>query len=97
MSDASTGQPDHRPGRLDGKVALITGAANGLGRVAADLFAAEGAKVVIGDVYDGTEAVEAIEGRGGEASYVALDVADDASVRRAVEHTMATFGALTVL
>jgi NAD(P)-dependent dehydrogenase (short-subunit alcohol dehydrogenase family) len=97
MSEASPGQRDHRPGRLAGKVALITGAANGLGRVAAELFAAEGAKVVIGDVSDGTEAVEAIQGGGGEAAYVPLDVSDDASVRGAVEHTMSTFGALTVL
>ena len=97
MSDAPTGQPNHRPGRLAGKVALITGAANGLGRVAAELFASEGAKVVIGDVSDGTEAVTAIRSRGGAASFVALDVGDDASVRRAVEHTTSTFGALTVL
>ena len=47
-------------GRLDGKVAFITGAAAGLGRVAAERFAAEGARVVIGDLLDGTEAVAAI-------------------------------------
>jgi NAD(P)-dependent dehydrogenase (short-subunit alcohol dehydrogenase family) len=97
MSDAADDQSGGRPGRLDGKVALITGAANGLGRVAAELFAGEGAKVVIGDVSDGSEAVEAIQSRSGVASFVLLDVGDDASVRRAVEHTMATFGALTVL
>ena len=97
MSNASTGQPQNRRGRLDGKVALITGAATGLGRVAAELFAAEGAKVVIGDVSDGGEAVEAITSAGGEASFVPLDVGDDVSVRRAVEHAVATFGGLTVL
>jgi NAD(P)-dependent dehydrogenase (short-subunit alcohol dehydrogenase family) len=97
MSNADTGRPTSRDRRLEGKVALITGAANGLGRVAAELFAGRGAKVVIGDVSDGTEAVEHIQSAGGEASFVALDVGDDASVRRAVEHTMATFGSLTVL
>ena len=84
-------------GRLDGKVALITGAANGLGRVAAELFAQEGAKVVVADVADGTDAVEAIAAAGGSASYVALDVTDDDSVRRAVDHTMSTYGGLHVL
>jgi NAD(P)-dependent dehydrogenase (short-subunit alcohol dehydrogenase family) len=97
MSDAVADRSSTRPGRLAGKVALITGAANGLGRVAADLFAAEGARVVIGDVADGTEAVEAIRSGGGEASFVALDVSDDASVRGAVEHVLSTYGALTVL
>src|SRR4051812_1436638 len=104
MSDAAAEPPDRPvpspgrlPGRLDGKVALITGAATGLGRVAAELFASEGAKVVIGDISDGTDAVDAITSSGGTASFVPLDVGDDASVRRAVEHTMATFGALTVL
>jgi NAD(P)-dependent dehydrogenase (short-subunit alcohol dehydrogenase family) len=97
MTDASTGQLNRRPGRLEGKVALITGAANGLGRVAAELFASEGAKVVIADIGDGTDAVAAIRASGGEASFVAIDVADDASVQAAVEHATSTFGSLDVL
>jgi NAD(P)-dependent dehydrogenase (short-subunit alcohol dehydrogenase family) len=84
-------------GRLGGKVALITGAANGLGRVAAELFAHEGAKVMIGDVVDGSDAVASIHAAGGSAAFVALDVTDDASVRDAIEHTMSTFGGLHVL
>lgn len=84
-------------GRLAGKVALITGASAGLGRVAAELFAAEGAKVVIGDLADGTEAVAAITAAGGEASYVHCDVSSDESVAAAVAHTVATFGGLHVL
>ena len=53
--------------RLAGKVAIITGAASGLGRVGAERFAAEGASVVIADVVPGDEAVEAIAAAGGEA------------------------------
>ncbi len=83
--------------RLDGRVALITGASSGLGRVGAERFAAEGARVVIADVADGEEAVEAIAAAGGEASFVACDVTDEASVQAAVEHTVETFGALDVL
>jgi NAD(P)-dependent dehydrogenase (short-subunit alcohol dehydrogenase family) len=96
MSNAGT-LAGRLTGRLSGKVALITGAANGLGRVAAELFAKEGAKVVIADVADGSEAVDVISAAGGSASYIALDVTDDDSVRRAVEHTMSTFGGLHVL
>ncbi len=93
MSDAG-----RLAGRLDGKVALITGAANGLGRVAAELFAQEGARVVVADVADGTDAVDDDRRRpAATASYVALDVTDDDSVRRAVEHTMSTYGGLHVL
>jgi NAD(P)-dependent dehydrogenase (short-subunit alcohol dehydrogenase family) len=84
-------------GRLDGKVALITGSANGLGRVAAELFASEGAKVVIADLADGTEAVDVIKAAGGQASFIDLDVGDDASVKKAVDHTVSTFGGLHVL
>jgi NAD(P)-dependent dehydrogenase (short-subunit alcohol dehydrogenase family) len=83
--------------RLAGKVVLITGASSGLGRVGAELFAAEGAQVVIADVADGDDAVEAIAGAGGEASFVSCDVTDEQSVEAAVEHTVETFGGLHVL
>ena len=86
-----------RPGRLENKVALITGAATGLGRVAAELFAREGAQVVIADVADGADAVESIAGAGGEAAFVATDVTDDASVAAAVAFTVETFDGLHVL
>src|SRR6188508_1840192 len=84
-------------GRLDGKVTLITGAAAGLGRVAAELFAVEGGRVVIADVTDGADAVDAIAAAGGEAAYVATDVRDDASVAAAVAFAVETFGGLHVL
>src|SRR5262245_54403423 len=84
-------------GRLDGKVAPITGAAGGLGRVAAELFAREGARVVVADLLEGDEVVESVAAAGGEASFVSTDVTDDASVRAAVDHATATFGALHVL
>jgi NAD(P)-dependent dehydrogenase (short-subunit alcohol dehydrogenase family) len=88
---------DGASGRLAGKVALITGAANGLGRVAAELFASEGAQVVIADLADGTEAVEAIRSAGGQATSVSLDVANDDSVAAAIAHAVETFGGLHVL
>jgi NAD(P)-dependent dehydrogenase (short-subunit alcohol dehydrogenase family) len=84
-------------GRLDGKVAFITGAAAGLGRVAAERFAGEGARVVIGDVTDGGEAVAAIMDAGGEAIAVRCDVTDDDDVRSAIAAALDTFGALHVL
>jgi NAD(P)-dependent dehydrogenase (short-subunit alcohol dehydrogenase family) len=84
-------------GRLEGKVALITGAAGGLGLVAARLFAAEGARVVVADVIDGDEAVDTILDDGGDAAYARCDVSDDASVAAAVEFAVETFGGLHVL
>jgi NAD(P)-dependent dehydrogenase (short-subunit alcohol dehydrogenase family) len=83
--------------RLEGRTALITGSAAGLGRVAAELFAREGARVVVADVADGTATVEAIGAAGGEATFVPLDVTDDDSVRHAVQHAIGTFGGLHVL
>ena len=65
--------------RLKDKVALITGAASGMGRTAANLFAAEGAKVVIADVTarTGEEAAQEIKSTGGQAAFVRADVSPD--------------------
>ena len=86
--------------RMKDKVALISGAASGMGAATARLFAREGAKaVVVADILDGDGAavVAEIEKAGGRASYVHLDVTDEAQWQQAVDHTMATHGGLHVL
>ena len=86
-------------GRLDGKVALISGGARGQGALEAELFVSEGAKVVFGDVLDQEgAAVEAkIKNGGGDATYVHLDVTRDDEWRRAVDLAESTYGKLNVL
>ncbi|MGZ4678314.1 MAG: glucose 1-dehydrogenase [Acidimicrobiia bacterium] len=85
--------------RLDGKVALITGAGNGMGRVASVLFAEEGARVVVADWSEegGRETVAAVEAAGGEAAFVKVDVARADQVEAMVAFTMERFGAMNVL
>ena len=84
-------------GRLEGKVALITGAGGGMGRVAAERFASEGAKVAVVDLEEHPEVVEAIEAAGGTAITVATDVRDSDAVHEAVAQTVSELGGLHVL
>ena len=83
--------------RLAGKTTIITGAASGLGRVAALQFAREGSAVVIADVADGSAVVDEIEAAGGRALATTLDVTDESSWAATVEKTLSTFGSLDVL
>jgi NAD(P)-dependent dehydrogenase (short-subunit alcohol dehydrogenase family) len=83
--------------RLTGKVALITGAASGLGAVAARLFAAEGARVVIADTDDGADVVADIGAGGGEAVCIRTDVTSEADMTAAVACAVDTFGSLDVM
>ena len=83
---------------FDGKVALVTGAAGGIGSATARKFAAAGAKVVVADIdEEGTGAtVEQIRSAGGDAAAVAVDVGDSGSVEAMVAFTVATYGGLDI-
>src|SRR2546425_896677 len=85
--------------RLKDKVALITGAASGMGRIAAKLFAAEGAKVVIADVTEsaGEGTAKEIRSSGGEAAFIRTDVSKAAEVEAMVRFASEKFGGLHVL
>lgn len=86
-------------GKLQGKVALISGGATGMGGAASRLFAAEGAKVGIVDINAkaGREVVADIERSGGQAFFVEADVSKAADAARAVEQIGGRLGAITVL
>jgi NAD(P)-dependent dehydrogenase (short-subunit alcohol dehydrogenase family) len=82
-------------GRLDGKVAVITGAGGGMGREAALVFAAEGARVCVADVDADAAARTAADA--GDAFAVEVDVADSASVERMMSETAERYGGIDVL
>jgi NAD(P)-dependent dehydrogenase (short-subunit alcohol dehydrogenase family) len=86
-------------GRLTGKVALLAGATSGIGQVMAEVFAAEGASVVVGGRRqdEGEAVAKAIREDGGAAAYRQLDVTDEASVEGAVRFAVGEFGRLDVL
>jgi len=83
-------------GRLDGKVALISGAARGQGATEARLFVEEGAKVLLGDVLD-AEGKEVAAEIGDSAAFTHLDVTEEASWRAAVDEAESHFGPVSVL
>jgi NAD(P)-dependent dehydrogenase (short-subunit alcohol dehydrogenase family) len=85
--------------RLAGKTAIVTGAASGMGRAAALLFAAEGASVVVADVNEegGRAVVRGIEAAGGQGLFVRADVSETADVQALVRAAIERFGRLTTL
>ncbi|MBO7742672.1 SDR family oxidoreductase [Paenibacillus sp. MWE-103] len=85
--------------RLSGKAAIVTGAASGMGKAIAELFAAEGAKVVVGDLrLDAAQAVaDGIAAAGGTAIAVAANVAKEDDVRQLVAKTVEAYGTLDIL
>ena len=85
--------------RLDGKVALITGAARGIGAETARLMVEAGAKVAVADVLDerGRETVRALTGTGGDALYLPLDVTSEEAWSAAVAAILGRFGKLDIL
>jgi NAD(P)-dependent dehydrogenase (short-subunit alcohol dehydrogenase family) len=82
--------------RLTGRVAVITGGASGIGRAVADRVAADGMKIVLGDIEEGPlkEAVDDLTSRGAEALGVVTDVSDAASVRALRDRALDRFGAV---
>ncbi|MBW5903052.1 glucose 1-dehydrogenase [Staphylococcus haemolyticus] len=86
-------------GKLDGKVAFITGAGSGMGKAQVILYASEGAKVIIADINEETvnQTASDIKAHGGEALPVTIDVSNKESVDHAVKQGVEAFGTINIL
>lgn len=86
-------------GVLSGRVAIVTGAASGIGAATAKLFASEGARVMVADVQDaaGEDVAGAIQAAGGDARYVHTDVSSEVDVEQLIGQTLDVYGQLDVL
>ena len=87
------------PGKLEGKVAIVTGGSDGIGAATCRLFAREGARVAIvarGEE-KGLDVQEAIRSDGGDATFIRCDVTDSAAVDAAVDQAVSTYGGVNVL
>jgi NAD(P)-dependent dehydrogenase (short-subunit alcohol dehydrogenase family) len=84
------------PGRVEGKVALVTGGASGIGRATALTFAREGAKLIIADMQEdgGHQTVHMITEQGGDATFVHVDVTQAQAVEALISKAVATYGRL---
>jgi NAD(P)-dependent dehydrogenase (short-subunit alcohol dehydrogenase family) len=98
-NDSNTAQTDARPGRLAGKIAVITGGAAGMGRTTSLAFAREGATVAIFDIQKdaGEEVVQLIRQGGGTAEFIETDVSDARQVDAAFDRVIETYGSYNVL
>ena len=90
---------NYTTGRVAGQVAIITGAASGIGERTAMLLAAEGARIAVADVdaAGGLQTVDSIAANGGEAVFVETDVSEAQQARRMVAETVEAFGRLDIL
>jgi NAD(P)-dependent dehydrogenase (short-subunit alcohol dehydrogenase family) len=84
-------------GRFKDDVAIVTGAAQGIGAAYARALAAEGAKVIIADILDGSELADEITASGGTAIAMTIDVTDANSIQSMVEDTLSRFGKIDIL
>src|SRR5713101_4591734 len=84
------------PGRVDGKVALVTGGASGIGRATALTFAREGAKLIIADMHEdgGHQTIHMITENGGKAAFIQVDVSQAAAVEALISQAVETYGRL---
>ena len=85
--------------RLADKVAIITGGGGGMGRIASQIFATEGARIVVAEFGEaaGEETVRLVRDAGGDASFVKTDVSNEASAKAMIDHAVATYGRIDVL